>query len=64
MNRKTSAKFDPETFLEVVNGGRSATAYEKGKVVFSQGSPADAVFYINKGEVKLTLVSEQGKEAG
>ncbi len=63
MNRKTSANFDPETFLEVVNGGKSAAAYEKGRVIFSQGSPADAVFYINEGEVKLTVVSEQGKEA-
>ena len=37
--------------------------YQKDKVIFSQGDPADAVFYIQKGQVKITVVSEQGKEA-
>jgi len=63
MAPKPSAKFDPETFLKAANWSKSASAYEKGKVIFSQGSPADAVFYINEGEVKLTVVSERGKEA-
>jgi CRP/FNR family transcriptional regulator, cyclic AMP receptor protein len=55
--------FDPKVFLATVNGGRSISKYRKGEIVFSQGKPADAVFYILKGKVKLTVVSEQGKEA-
>jgi len=55
--------FDPKVFLATVNGGRSISNYREGKTVFSQGKPADAVFYIQKGKVKITVVSEQGKEA-
>jgi CRP/FNR family cyclic AMP-dependent transcriptional regulator len=39
------------------------TAFEENKIIFAQGDPANAVFYIRKGKVKLTVVSEQGKEA-
>jgi CRP-like cAMP-binding protein len=46
-----------------VNGGRSISKYRKNETVFSQSSSADAVFYIQKGKVKVTVVSEQGKEA-
>ena len=55
--------FDPKTFLAKVGEGRSIGSYSKDQVVFSQGDPADAVFYIQKGKVKITVVSEQGKEA-
>ena len=55
--------FDPKTFLAKVGEGRSIGSYSKDQVVFSQGEPADAVFYIQKGKVKVTVVSEQGKEA-
>ncbi len=55
--------FDPKTFLAKVGEGRSIGSYRKDQVVFSQGDPADAVFYIQKGKVKVTVVSEQGKEA-
>lgn len=55
--------FDPEGFLAEVGDGKSTQKYRKGDAIFSQGSPADAVFYIRKGKVKLTVVSEQGKEA-
>jgi len=55
--------FDPKVFLATVNGGRSISNYREGKTVFSQGKPADAVFYIQSGKVKITVVSEQGKEA-
>ena len=58
-----TAAFDPKVFLATVNGGRSISKYRKGETVFSQGTPADAVFYILKGKVKVTVVSEQGKEA-
>ena len=43
--------------------GRNLGTYRKGQIVFSQGDPADEVFYIQKGKVKITIVSEQGKEA-
>src|SRR6185312_237243 len=55
--------FDLETFLYSVDGGRSMSKYRKDEIVFAQGDPADAVFYIRKGECKVTVVSEQGKEA-
>jgi len=55
--------FDPKVFLATANGGRSLSKCQKDKVIFSQGDPADAVFYIQKGQVKITVVSEQGKEA-
>jgi CRP/FNR family cyclic AMP-dependent transcriptional regulator len=57
------ASFDPKTFLARVGDGRSLAKYRKGQVVFSQGEIGDAVFYIQKGKVKVTVVSEQGKEA-
>ena len=55
--------FNPKTFLAQVGEGRSIGNYRKDQVVFSQGDPADAVFYIQKGKVKVTVVSERGKEA-
>ena len=55
--------FDAKVFLATTNGGRSLSKYRTDKVIFSQGEPADAVFYIQKGQVKITVVSEQGKEA-
>jgi CRP/FNR family cyclic AMP-dependent transcriptional regulator len=53
----------PEVFLAHVGEGRSIGRYGKGQIVFSQGDPADAVFYVQKGKVKVTVVSAQGKEA-
>ncbi|MGB6326516.1 MAG: cyclic nucleotide-binding domain-containing protein [Methylocella sp.] len=47
----------------MVGEGRSIGRYRKDEVVTSQGDPADAVFYIERGKVKVTVVSEQGKEA-
>jgi CRP-like cAMP-binding protein len=64
MARKVKkAAFDPKVFLTTVNGGRTISKYQKDQTVFTQGAPADAVFYIQKGKVKITVVSEQGKEA-
>ena len=51
--------FDPKTFLAKVGEGRSIGSYSKDQVVFSQGDPADAVFYIQKGKVKVKVVSER-----
>ncbi len=58
-----SAAFDSKTFLGTVSHGRSAAAYKKNGVVFLQSSPADAVFYIQKGKIKISVASKQGKEA-
>ena len=63
MNSNKKLPFDAKVFLATVNGGRSISKYRKDETVFSQGNPADAVFYIQKGKVKVTVVSEQGKEA-
>jgi CRP/FNR family transcriptional regulator, cyclic AMP receptor protein len=60
---KRRSSFDPKAFLAKVGEGRSINRYRKDQIVFSQGDPADAVFYIERGEVKFTVVSEQGKEA-
>jgi CRP/FNR family transcriptional regulator, cyclic AMP receptor protein len=61
--RKPRASFDPKAFLADVGEGKTIARYRTGDVVFSQGEAADAVFYIQKGQVKLTVISEQGKEA-
>ena len=62
-NQEKKVRFDPKVFLATVNGGRSISKYRKDETVFSQSSSADAVFYIQEGKVKVTVVSEQGKEA-
>ena len=63
MAPKRRPSFDPKSFLAMVGEGRSLGTYRKGQIVFSQGDPADEVFYIQKGKVKVTVISEQGKEA-
>jgi CRP/FNR family transcriptional regulator, cyclic AMP receptor protein len=63
MKRKANLPFDPKVFLSKVNGGRATSKYRKDQIVFRQGDPSDAVFYIQSGKVKTTVVSEQGKEA-
>jgi CRP/FNR family cyclic AMP-dependent transcriptional regulator len=63
MTSKSPPAFDPTSFLAEANGGRRVAQYAKGQIIFSQGDPADAVFYIQDGKVKITVVSEQGKEA-
>jgi len=55
--------FDPAVFLATVNGGRVKSNYRPGTIIFSQGNPADAVFYIHEGKVKIVVTSEHGKEA-
>jgi CRP-like cAMP-binding protein len=63
MATKSRPSFDPKSFLAMVGEGRSIGEYRKDQIVFSQGDPADAVFYIQRGKVKVSVVSEQGKEA-
>src|SRR6058998_2244715 len=62
MARKKDAPLDLRTSLAKARGG-TTKEYRKKQIVFSQGSPADAVFYIEKGKVKLTVLSTRGKEA-
>jgi len=61
MKRKDTPAFDPNVFLAKVGKGRTLADYKKNQRVFSQGDPADAIFYIHKGKVKITVVSKQGK---
>lgn len=65
--RRTDARqkgsFDPKAFLNTDGSGHSIVKYRAGEPVFSQGSPADMVFYVLKGKVKLTVISKLGKEA-
>ena len=63
MKRKRTPGFDPHAFLAKADGGRAISKYQKDQTVFSQGEAADAVFYIQQGKIKITVVSEQGKEA-
>jgi CRP-like cAMP-binding protein len=63
MATKSRPSFNSTSFLAKVGEGRSMGKYGKSQVVFSQGDAADAVFYVHKGKVKITVVSEQGKEA-
>ena len=60
---KKKREFDPKTFLATIGDGRKILAVPKKQMVFAQGDAADAVFYIQKGKVRLTVVSKTGKEA-
>jgi CRP/FNR family transcriptional regulator, cyclic AMP receptor protein len=63
MSPRKERTFDPKTFLAQAGLGRRILQYPKNKVIFAQGEPCDAVFYIQDGRVKLTVLSTQGKEA-
>ena len=60
---KKISKFDTKTFLSTIDGGRKISAFPKKQTIFVQGDSSDAVFYIQKGKVRLTVVSQSGKEA-
>jgi len=63
MGVKKQREFDPNTFLATIGEGRKIVPFEKKQTIFAQGDAADAVFYIQSGKVKLTVVSNNGKEA-
>src|SRR6516164_8042328 len=64
MTKKSSKRsFDPAFFLASAKPGCSVLCYAEGRIIFSQGDPADAVFYLQKGNVKVAVTSEHGKEA-
>lgn len=60
---KRRLKFDLETFLSTIDGGRTIATAPNKQTIFAQGDSSDCVFYIQKGKVKLTIVSKSGKEA-
>jgi CRP/FNR family transcriptional regulator, cyclic AMP receptor protein len=55
--------FDPATFLAKAGEGKTIATYRKGQPIFAQSDVADAIFYLQKGKIKLTVVSNNGKEA-
>ncbi len=59
---KKKKEFDPNNFLATISAGRKFVLFPKKQRIFTQGDDADAVFYIQKGKVKLTVVSKNGKE--
>ena len=63
MTQKKAVPFDLRTHLTKVRRGGTIREYRENQIIFLQGSPADAVFYIEKGKVKLTVLSTRGKEA-
>lgn len=63
MAAKRTALFDFQGFIEKFSNGKTVLTFPKRKMIYSQGDAADAVFYVQSGKVKLTVVSQQGKEA-
>jgi len=63
MSPRKARTFDPKAFLAQTGLGRTILQYPKHKVIFAQGDPSDAVFYIQAGRARLTVVSSRGKEA-
>ena len=64
MMAKTNQRaFDPKAFLAKVGEGKTIVEYLKDQVVFAQGDAADTIYYIQKGRLKVVVISEQGKEA-
>jgi CRP/FNR family cyclic AMP-dependent transcriptional regulator len=61
--KSTKRPFDPQAFLAKVGTGKAISKYRKGRIIYGQGEEADRIFYIQSGTVKVTVVSEQGKEA-
>src|SRR6202158_41783 len=63
MGKALKSSLDPRVFLAKVGVGKTILEFHKNQNIFSQGDVADTVFYLQKGRVKLTVLSEQGKEA-
>jgi CRP-like cAMP-binding protein len=63
LRKSGKALFDPKNFLAKVGGGKTVLKCEKDEIVFLQGDVSDAIFYIQEGKIKLTVVSDRGKEA-
>jgi CRP/FNR family cyclic AMP-dependent transcriptional regulator len=60
---KTKSDFNPHAFLSTIGKGRQMLSFRKGSTVYGQGDPSDGLFFIQKGKIQLSVVSEVGKEA-
>jgi CRP/FNR family transcriptional regulator, cyclic AMP receptor protein len=63
LRKKVRISFDPKKFLAKVGDGKTVSEYRKDQIIFSQGDVADAVFYVQKGKIKLSVISKRGREA-
>jgi CRP/FNR family cyclic AMP-dependent transcriptional regulator len=63
LKKAAQRDFDPQAFLAKVGEGRTVLAFHKNETVYSQGDAADTIYYIQKGRIKVVVLSEQGKEA-
>jgi CRP/FNR family cyclic AMP-dependent transcriptional regulator len=63
MTQEQISRFDPQAFLARADNGHTITKYRSGEPIFVQGDPADAVFFIKEGKVKISIISQRGKEA-
>src|ERR1700723_1974878 len=63
MSANINREFNPQEFLGTIGGGRKVVSFPKKEPIFAQGDAADAIFYIQEGKVRLTVVSKIGKEA-
>ena len=61
--KSSKRQFDPQAFLAKVGTGKTISKYRKGRIIYSQGEVADRILYVQSGKVKVTVVSEEGKEA-
>src|SRR5665213_2392686 len=61
--KSNQGSFDPQEFLAKVGEGKAIVQYHKDQVIFAQGDPADTIYYLQKGRLKVVVLSEQGKEA-
>src|SRR5437899_2078000 len=63
MKRKAKSALDPRALLATVGAGRTTRDWRKNQTIFSQGDRADVVFFVDRGKVKLTVLSRQAKQA-
>jgi len=63
LKRKGKAPLDSKALVAAVPAGQTTRELQKGDTVFAQGDPADAVFFVQRGKLKLTVLSTQGKQA-
>ena len=61
--KSNQGAFDPKVFLAKVGEGKTIVEYGKDQIVFAQGDAADTIYYVQKGRLKVVVISEQGKEA-
>ena len=63
MGKAAKSGFNPKVFLAKVGTGKTISKYRKDQTIFAQGDAADTIFYLQKGKVKIVVISDQGKEA-